>query len=768
MVPGRKDEINPVNVPCTARLAIYASDDNALLTKHSMASKSRGSSVPPRRKTHERNPEQTCFRASQSAYSDRFTRLSSEQDRSSSTQKTTPNHVGSSVPPKQAQRRDKALKQDSNSVSSKVSRKSIKNKTLKCSSYVVDCATKSTRNSTSKTRFDAKSISSQSDRFTSKSTGETALSVATKKSKKTSKRRNKDIDEGATRNTQASKRSIFTSATERIKRMFGVSSRQKKNHGTDETSLSTPMDVLNIPVDHMSGQDLPAFVMGEVETNEPGHHDSDQSLTLGTPKRDRKMSRSESESSTPMSCLNVPTVDMSERKISPVKSEHNLQSRKSKSHKRNDDGMEVFDLPWTNGILYGKYSGPINTSLQPHGKGTLKISGVWENGELTFPEVNGPRANAVSRDTQTAISISSAKANKHIIIPATPCCKIEDEPTAPLTTISDGTYLSDKHDSLDKSSSSRLSRSNVSSSSTEAPDRSTKFSSKLCHTVHLSSKPHQKYHIGEVARSPNDMIIHRSYFDAIDSVSLIQKMQHAFIKRSNGLWTCAVLVERALQPINGKHWYSEREIENAGMKLEESMLFAINDDGSTKIVNKRNWGKFVRRMKTNMDDDCDGLSDRNGDSRTEDVTGKGDPVDDDSEEDADLVEDDQVKGGIQHTANDYGKEVVKTSSCAIQNKTIYKNETSNETMDCTREFQNKRGIGDHIEQNHVPEQYERDTLETTFEDKIICSKNDDEKELFVRKSTGTASTSLTWSSLSNSTSLSNSMLLSKSMLNDID
>jgi hypothetical protein len=32
------------------------------------------------------------------------------------------------------------------------------------------------------------------------------------------------------------------------------------------------------------------------------------------------------------------------------------------------------------------------------------------------------------------------------------------------------------------------------------------------------------------------------------------------------------------------------------MELEDSMLFVINGDGATKIVQRRHWGKFVRRM----------------------------------------------------------------------------------------------------------------------------------------------------------------------------
>lgn len=66
--------------------------------------------------------------------------------------------------------------------------------------------------------------------------------------------------------------------------------------------------------------------------------------------------------------------------------------------------------------------------------------------------------------------------------------------------------------------------------------------------------------------------------------------------------TCAVLADRTFQPTNAPstraHWHTESEIDEGGMRLEECMLFVINDDGATKIVKRRHWGKFVRRMAT--------------------------------------------------------------------------------------------------------------------------------------------------------------------------
>ena len=61
--------------------------------------------------------------------------------------------------------------------------------------------------------------------------------------------------------------------------------------------------------------------------------------------------------------------------------------------------------------------------------------------------------------------------------------------------------------------------------------------------------------------------------------------------------TCCVLAERALQPKSASRWYTKDEIDKETTELEESMLFVIDEDGATKIVKRRHWGAFVRRMR---------------------------------------------------------------------------------------------------------------------------------------------------------------------------
>lgn len=52
-----------------------------------------------------------------------------------------------------------------------------------------------------------------------------------------------------------------------------------------------------------------------------------------------------------------------------------------------------------------------------------------------------------------------------------------------------------------------------------------------------------------------------------------------------------------MQPTSASssHWYARDEIDR-GTEVEESMLFVINEDGATKIVKRRYWGRFIRRM----------------------------------------------------------------------------------------------------------------------------------------------------------------------------
>ena len=64
--------------------------------------------------------------------------------------------------------------------------------------------------------------------------------------------------------------------------------------------------------------------------------------------------------------------------------------------------------------------------------------------------------------------------------------------------------------------------------------------------------------------------------------------------------TCALLVERAMQPKTAMYWHTVDEVKKSKqtMELEECMLFVIDEDGSTKIVKKKHYGANVRRLQS--------------------------------------------------------------------------------------------------------------------------------------------------------------------------
>ena len=102
------------------------------------------------------------------------------------------------------------------------------------------------------------------------------------------------------------------------------------------------------------------------------------------------------------------------------------------------------------------------------------------------------------------------------------------------------------------------------------------------------------------------MIICYSKHAATVSAGLLKKWDGAFIKRSSGVWTYAILIERALQPIDVItrrleyfYWTTVWEVDPR-YEMEDSMLFAIDGDGGTKIIPKHAWFNYVRRLNPTL------------------------------------------------------------------------------------------------------------------------------------------------------------------------
>ena len=219
----------------------------------------------------------------------------------------------------------------------------------------------------------------------------------------------------------------------------------------------------------------------------------------------------------------------------------------------------------------------MNELLQPHGKGEL----VLEDDNRTFPTFNGTWENG------------------KLVTPLT-----EPEDPEPLTE-DEGSCEQPKHVNaeLSRTESTRYTLNKGHNLRVKQSVPSNK-ADKKSHKPH-KRKPLVRYNLGDACRTPQDMVILRSKQEAVESASLLKKWDGAFIKRSRGVWTYAILIERAHQPVDVLrkrleyfYWATVSEVDPRD-ELEDSMLFAIDGDGSTKIIPKHAWARYIRRVDPN-------------------------------------------------------------------------------------------------------------------------------------------------------------------------
>mmetsp|Transcript_23506 Transcript_23506/g.42460 ORF Transcript_23506/g.42460 Transcript_23506/m.42460 type:complete len:410 (+) Transcript_23506:104-1333(+) len=91
------------------------------------------------------------------------------------------------------------------------------------------------------------------------------------------------------------------------------------------------------------------------------------------------------------------------------------------------------------------------------------------------------------------------------------------------------------------------------------------------------------YSIGETLRSSSHMIEDSSE-QTFQAVSSLKNHDFAFIKRSNGSYSFAILAYRSMEPIKGDKTKSSKEC----------MVFVISDNGATKMVREKDWSETVR------------------------------------------------------------------------------------------------------------------------------------------------------------------------------
>mmetsp|Transcript_30920 Transcript_30920/g.65833 ORF Transcript_30920/g.65833 Transcript_30920/m.65833 type:complete len:302 (-) Transcript_30920:56-961(-) len=232
----------------------------------------------------------------------------------------------------------------------------------------------------------------------------------------------------------------------------------------------------------------------------------------------------------------------------------------------------VIDLPWmddaSEGKLRGLYSGPV--SIRPHGSGTLvldgnsslKFNGRWTDGRLVTPLVNDDDGSPVkfggdaksAYDERKKNSYGRRKTTAEYGTNSCPEYKRRSSTNSSAVSTSYGDewrrraslpssaasdHVDPAHGNLVVGDFSNLVPPNLFPDRVEA--RETVSSSKPSsgdgsRGDGAACPPGPKYALGEIAHTPRDMIIHRSNEKAIESASLLEKHERAFLKRSNGVW----------------------------------------------------------------------------------------------------------------------------------------------------------------------------------------------------------------------------------------
>lgn len=301
--------------------------------------------------------------------------------------------------------------------------------------------------------------------------------------------------------------------------------------------------------------------------------------------------------------------------------------------------------------IHGTYSGPVNEIFQPHtltGEGEFHIQNtvngsrfqfkgtVWENGSMVSNQlllfrqtVDVKELNIVSRGGYADLKYSDAKDERAHSAHSSSSSKKKKKHRKKSISGEDSRSSSKKkkrrhkvppsdHDSGSRSKNNEHEKSGRHENSRSSSEMTTEkqLDPKLVsdprknrqsalipvqnkqdtlHTENNSTSAKElmtspfEHSLGTVARARSEMIVAANPILAVEATSTLKIHEKAFLQRSNGLWTVAMLADRSMQPINSyrisSKWYKTEEIEKyERVALEESLLFVINLQGGTKIV----------------------------------------------------------------------------------------------------------------------------------------------------------------------------------------
>ena len=99
------------------------------------------------------------------------------------------------------------------------------------------------------------------------------------------------------------------------------------------------------------------------------------------------------------------------------------------------------------------------------------------------------------------------------------------------------------------------------------------------------------YVLGESSRQASHMIVPQDDTHAITLVSTLSKHDFAWVKRSNGRYSYAILA------------YRTSSTDNDGNNKGEGMAFVMDEAGSTKMIRKKYWCEYVRLVRPMQEDE---------------------------------------------------------------------------------------------------------------------------------------------------------------------
>ena len=263
----------------------------------------------------------------------------------------------------------------------------------------------------------------------------------------------------------------------------------------------------------------------------------------------------------------------------------NNNAPSDETSKHDESCTKVFDLPWHDTTsqsysnssrlvgLHGLYSGPVNNEFKPNGSGTLilegnkflKFYGIWNDGILVTNLMNEDEMklhhdwkkqnsrldgydSSASSSCSSKMSNRSSRSRYDRSYRKRQHTKRKKDKKKKRKKSSkeynpDGEFTTTNNRLLNvRSGHPQQEHVNQHSSTLATSTLATEYDDPTTATTNSNNnKPRrrrriQRYTLGEVARTPRDMVILRSNNKAIESASTLKKYDQAFLKRSNGLW----------------------------------------------------------------------------------------------------------------------------------------------------------------------------------------------------------------------------------------